>query len=111
MIFQQDNASIHTARTVTTWFQERGISTSEWPPFSPDLNPIEHLWGELKRRLHEQFPHLIDQGKGEDGYTGLGEAIIEVWDSIPQSYMDDLIRSMDHRINAVILAKGWYTKF
>jgi transposase len=38
----QDNASIHTAHKVKDWFEENGIQTTDWPPYSPDLNPIEH---------------------------------------------------------------------
>ena len=42
--FMQDNASIHTAIKVKEWFEERGIILLEdWPPYSPDLNPIEHI--------------------------------------------------------------------
>ena len=42
--FMQDNASIHTATKVKWWFEERGIILlKDWPPYSPDLNPIEHI--------------------------------------------------------------------
>jgi len=42
-IFQQDNAAIYTARQVRAWFIRYGIQTTDWPPYSPDLNPIEHI--------------------------------------------------------------------
>jgi transposase len=42
LIFMQDNASIHTAHKVKDWFEENGIQTTNWPPYSPDLNPIKH---------------------------------------------------------------------
>jgi transposase len=38
----QDNASIHTVKTVKDWFQENGVRTIDWPPYSLDLNPIEN---------------------------------------------------------------------
>ena len=41
--FQQDNASIHKAGITKTWFEENAISLLDWPPHSPDLNPIEHI--------------------------------------------------------------------
>jgi transposase len=43
MIFMQNNAHIHTAKKVKKWFEDEGIPVMEWPPYSPDLNPIEHL--------------------------------------------------------------------
>jgi len=43
LIFMQDNAPIHTAKAVTLWFREHGINVMEWPPYSLDMNPIEHL--------------------------------------------------------------------
>jgi hypothetical protein len=42
LIFMQDNAPIHTAHRVHDWFIENGIHLTDWPPYSPDLNPIEH---------------------------------------------------------------------
>jgi hypothetical protein len=41
-IFMQDNASIHTAHSVRDWFRNAGLKCLDWPPYSPDLNPIEH---------------------------------------------------------------------
>lgn len=42
-IFQQDNASCHKARSITTFLRENHITTLNWPPNSPDLNPIENI--------------------------------------------------------------------
>ena len=43
-VFQQDNAPVHTASVVTEWFEQYNIQVDEHPPYSPDLNPIEHAW-------------------------------------------------------------------
>lgn len=42
--FMQDNAPIHTAKLSTEWLESHGVATITWPPYSPYLNPIEHLW-------------------------------------------------------------------
>ena len=44
LVFIYDGAAIHTAYTVRRWFQDMGIPVTDHPPFSPDLNPIEHIW-------------------------------------------------------------------
>ena len=57
-VFQQDNAPVHTASVVTEWFERYNIQVNEHPPYSPDLNPIEHVWVVLKQQLHKQYPDI-----------------------------------------------------
>ncbi len=56
-IFQQDLAPAHSAKATSTWFKDHGIPVLNWPANSPDLNPIENLWGIVKRKMRYARPN------------------------------------------------------
>jgi len=104
--FQQDNGPGHGARFTYKQFQEHGISPIFWPPFSPDLSPIEAIWNRLKDILDKQDPEV------HRNYKRLQAAIIGAWDTIADAEIKYLIRTtMRERCQAVIDANGGYTKF
>jgi DDE superfamily endonuclease len=111
MTFMQDGASIHTAKKVKKWFADESVVVLNWPPYSPDLNPIEHLWAQLKQWINEHYPNLVNMGKSEEAYQRLFLAIHEGWEAIGQEAINNLIKSMDIRINSVLNAQGSYIRF
>ncbi len=101
-IFQQDLAPAHTAKGTKSWFNDHGVTVLDWPANSPELNPIENLWGIVKRKMRDTRPNNADDLKA---------AIKETWASIPPQQCHKLITSMPCRIEAVIKAKGAPTKY
>ncbi|GFW76956.1 transposable element Tcb1 transposase [Trichonephila clavipes] len=75
-LFQQDNCSIHTSRLAQKWLDEMGVQKLGWSSQSPDLNPIEHLWDELERRLRSQ-PNR------PSSLQSLTSAVMDAWKAIP----------------------------
>ena len=67
-LFMQDNASIYRAHSVQAWFTAHGITQiGNWPAYSPDLNPIKHIWWHLKVRVYKMFPEVAtNKSKSED---------------------------------------------
>ena len=111
-LFQQDNSKVHTARDTMAWLDENRIDLEDHPPLSPDLNPIEHAWVELKRRLHKQYPDILNTPGGPERVRDrLAEVLPLVWETIPESVFEKLWKSMPSRVAAVIEARGWYTKY
>ncbi len=62
-IFQQDLAPTHTAKVTNSWFNDHGVTVLNWPANSPDLKPIDNLWGFVKRKMRDTRPNNADYPK------------------------------------------------
>ncbi len=101
-IFQQDLAPAQTAKGTKSWFNRHGVTVLDWPTNSPDLNPIENLWGIVKRKMRDTRPNNADDLKA---------VIKATWASITLEQCHRLIASMPRCIDAVIHAKGEATTY
>ena len=98
----QDNAPCHKAKVVMSYLSEQDFEIMDWPPQSPDLNPIENLWKTLGVKVMERNPTNM-----EDLWVKLQEE----WSKISIEDCQELIRSCSRRCAAVIESKGSFTKY
>ena len=103
-IFQEDNAAPHRAKVAAAAREAAGIVLLPWPAQSPDLNPIENLWTEMKAMVRRRSPppsNLIE----------LEQHVKAAWKDLAPEYYRKLIESMPARMKAVITANGCITKY
>lgn len=100
--FQHDRDPKHASKIVSQYLSAKEIRVLEWPTQSPDLNPIEHLWDELGRRV---------ANKRHSNKRDLFKTLSEEWNKIPRDIIIRLIKSMPHHCAAVIISKGMATKY
>jgi transposase len=100
--FQEDNDPKHTANSTKALYNQLHIPREEWPANSPDLNPIENLW---------QYLDLMCKDRKCNTKEELFAVLQEAWERIPEDYLQSLVESMPRRLNAVIDAKGYGTKY
>ena len=99
---QQDGATAHTAYYTKEWFNDNNIKAIPWPPYSPDLNPIENICAGIDRELAKVQTSTLGQ---------LKDVLKETWYRIPEAMCKNLVESMPRRVLSCIKAKGGYTKY
>ncbi|GFV11540.1 transposable element Tcb1 transposase [Trichonephila clavipes] len=103
-LFMDDNARPHRANIVVECLQSEDITRMDWPAYSPDLNPIEHVWDMLSRRIAVRQPPPTCLPE-------LRRALLDEWCNIPQDQIDNLILSMPRRCKACIASSGRHTPY
>lgn len=108
-IFQQDNDPKHTSKLCREYLDSLAhISVLEWPAQSPDLNPIEHVWRQLKVAIQRKVDHL---GKRPTNLDELWAWVVEAWNNLNVMDLECLVASVPRRIRAVIKNRGGATKY
>ena len=73
-IFQQDCAPCHSSKATSAFLRRQNIAVLPWSSQSPDMNPIEHLWDEMERRLNKEIrPRSLEELKAR---------LVDIWRSI-----------------------------
>ena len=92
----------NTSKTTIALLKRLRVKVMDWPSMSPHLNPIEHLWRILKRKVEVCKVSNIRQ---------LSDVVIEEWKSIPVATCEALVNSMPRRVKAVLDNDGGHTKY
>jgi len=101
-IFQQDNDPKHKSKSTMQYLAKNKITVLDWPPQSPDINPIEHLWDHVGREIRKY---------NISNKTQLADRIIEAWGTVSPEITKSLVDSMQRRLLAVIAGNGGPTRY
>lgn len=103
-VLVDDNALPHRAEIVNTYLEEEGIQRMDWPPKSPDFNPIENIWGIMKRSLSRRL-------RPDHNLRDLRRLISEAWEEIPIETVNRCVRTMNKRARQAVENQGSYIDF
>jgi transposase len=103
-VYMDDNARSHRSRAVTAYLQSEAVTSVHWPAMNPDLNPVEHIWDMLGRRIQAREPPV-------QNIRQLEAALHREWQQLSQQDIRRLTEGMRRRVNAAIQARGSYTRY
>ena len=103
-VYMEDNAMPHRSRSATAYLQSEAVTSVPWPAMSPYLNLIEHIWDILGRRIQVREPPV-------QNFRQLEEALHRAWQQLSQQDIPHLTGGMRCKVEAVIQARGGYTRY
>ncbi|GFV49552.1 transposable element Tcb1 transposase [Trichonephila clavipes] len=103
-LFMDDNAQPHQTLAVEDLLEREAITRMNWPAYSPDLNPIEHVWDALGRHIAARLLH-------PENTQQLKKMLIKEWALLPQEILHHLVLSMPRRCKATIAMRGGHIPY
>ena len=94
LTFMHDNAAVHASRATKDWFVAAKIPVLDWPAISPDMNPIENIWGIMAREVYAD-------GKHYENIRELENAVKCSWNNVSDNIIKNLLASMPKRMAQV----------
>ena len=101
IVLQMDNCRVHWSLEALQCYKDNEITVIDWPPYSPDLNPIENLWGFIKAKLGSK-KYLKSQ---------LSSKIISIWEALSDDQIKNYCTSIYDRIGEWIENNGKMTSY
>lgn len=96
-LLMQDGAGPHIATDTMSYLRNKCTLLQDWPSNSPDLNPIENLWSIMGKQVNKRRPKTK---------KSLWRIVSEVWNNLDWKMIENLIDSMEKRLNLVMLLDG-----
>lgn len=101
-LFQQDIYPCHTAKKVKEWMSLKSVLLLPWIASSPDMSPIETLWGIMKKELKRSPVKTVPELKAR---------LREIWEQFTPLFCESLVGSMPRRIRDILAKKGGVTNW
>ncbi|KAL4496952.1 hypothetical protein ABPG72_002108 [Tetrahymena utriculariae] len=101
-VWQEDNSPVHRSQMCQDFIQKNIHKKLDFPPYSPDLTPIENIWAWLKSQVNKDQPQDIDQ---------LKRSIRKYWNQITPQFLSSYFNSMEKRIKLIIDENGYPIKY
>ena len=103
LIVMEDNAPVHKKVCIPVRMK-LGMTVLEWPPNSPDLNPIENIWSYMKDIIGKDYGVVSSVAE-------MKRIVRSMWENFKDEQWDKLIESLPERMAAVIAVKGGSTRY
>jgi len=103
-VYMEDKAMSHRSRSVIAYLQSEAVTSVLWPAMSPNLNPIEHIWDILGSGIQVREPPV-------QNFRQLEAALHRTWQQLSQQDIPRLTGGMRRKVEAVIQARGGYTRY